>query len=99
VPTARLSSNLTFYDGLDGKTDWPLDKNGNHPLVDFLLEDFLVVDVTKRFAEDSWFEIERAMLAGRPHETCGGRAPNDDFLDTYYTLFINAATGPASATA
>jgi Domain of unknown function (DUF4331) len=91
---ARLSANLKFYDGLDGKIDWPPDENGNHPLVDLLLEDFLVVDVSKPFSENSWFEIERAMLDGHAHETCGGRALNDDFLDTYYTLFINRGNGP-----
>lgn len=91
---ARLSANLKFYDGLDGKIDWPPDENGNHPLADFLLEDYLVVDLSKPFAEDTWFEIERAMLAGRAHQTCGGRSLNDDFLDTYYTMFINAGNGP-----
>ncbi|MFD6885559.1 DUF4331 family protein [Streptomyces sp. NPDC059957] len=91
---SRLGANLSFYDGLDGKTDWPPDENGNHPLVDLLLQDFLVVDVTKPFAEDTWFGIEQDMLADRPHRDCGGRALNDDFLDTYYTLFISAGNGP-----
>ena len=91
---ARLGANLRFYDGLDGKVDWPLDDTGEHPLVDLVLEDYLVVDTSKPFAEDSWFEIERAMIEGRPHSTSGGRTLNDDFLDTYYTLFINAGDGP-----
>ncbi len=91
---ARLNANLKFYDGLDEKVDWPLDADGNHPLTDFLLKDFLIVDVSKPFSEVSYFEIEQAMLEGRPHRTCGGRALNDDFLDTYYTLLVNAAKGP-----
>lgn len=91
---ARLNANFAFYDGLDGKIDWPPDEDGNHPLTGFLLEDFLVVDVSKPFAEVSYFEIEQAMLDGRPHATCGGRTLNDDFLDTYYTLLINAGKGP-----
>jgi hypothetical protein len=91
---ARLGANLRFYDGLDGKVDWPPDGDGEHPLVELLLQDYLVVDPSKPFAEDSWFEIEQAMLAGRPHRSCGGRAINDDFLDTYYSVFINAGTGP-----
>src|SRR5260370_4307559 len=41
---ARLNANLAFYDGLDGKVDWPLDQQGNHPLTELLLADFLVVD-------------------------------------------------------
>ncbi len=91
---ARLNANLSFYDGLDGKVDWPLDEEGDHPLTRLWLEDFLVVDVSKPFAQDSWFEIEQAMFDGREHRTCGGRTLNDDFLDTYYTLVINAGNGP-----
>ena len=57
---ARLNANLAFYDGLDGKTDWPLGPDGAHPLTELLLADFMVVDVSKPFAEDGYFEIERA---------------------------------------
>jgi Domain of unknown function (DUF4331) len=91
---ARFNANLAFFDGLDGKTDWPLDERGNHPLTELLLHDFLVVDVSKPFAEDSYFEIEQAMLHGRPHATCGGRWLNEDMMDKYYTLLINAGHGP-----
>lgn len=91
---ARLNANYKFYDGLDGKVDWPPAEDGHHPLTDFILDDFLVVDVSKPFAETSYFEIEQAMLDGRAHTTCGGRALNDDFLDTYYTLLVNAGNGP-----
>lgn len=90
---SRLNANFGFFDGLDGRIDWPLTEAGDHPLVDLILQDYLVVDVSKPFSDDSWFEIERAMLDRRPHQTCGGRALNDDFLDTYYTLFINAGNG------
>ena len=34
---ARLNANLAFFDGLDGKVDWPLDQHGNHPLTELLL--------------------------------------------------------------
>lgn len=91
---ARLNANLEFYDGLDGTIDWPPDTDGNHPLTDFLLEDFLVVDVSKPFVEVSYFEIEQAMFDRRTHTTCGGRGLNDDFLDTYYTVLVNAGKGP-----
>ena len=91
---ARLNANLAFFDGLDGKIDWPAGKNGNHPLTDLWLDDFLVVDVAKPFAENGYFEIEQAMLDGREHLTCGGRALNEDCMDTYYTLVINAGNGP-----
>lgn len=91
---ARLNSNLAFYDGLDGKRDWPLDAGGNHPLMELLLADFLVVDLSKPFNEDSYFEIERALLRGAVHETCGGRWLNDDIVDKLLTLLVNNGNGP-----
>jgi hypothetical protein len=53
-----------------------------------------VVDVSRPYAEHSFFEIEQAMLRGRAHATCGGRSLNDDVMDTLYTLLINAGGGP-----
>jgi Domain of unknown function (DUF4331) len=90
---ARLNANLAFFDRLDGRTDWPIRAPGSHPLTELLLADHLVVDVAKPYAEDSFFEIERAMLAGREHATCGGRSPNDDVMDTLYSLLIKAGRG------
>jgi hypothetical protein len=91
---SRLNANLTFYDGLDGKTDWPLDEHGNHPLTELLLADFLTIDASKPHDETSYFEIEQAMLKGRTHATCGGRWLNQDIFDFVYTLYINAGNGP-----
>jgi hypothetical protein len=91
---ARFNSNLTFWDGLDGKTDWPPNAQGAHPLTEFLLADFMVVDISKPFAEHSYLEIERSVLKGEPHRTCGGRWLNDDAIDTLLTLIINAGNGP-----
>ena len=91
---ARLNANLAFFDRLDGRTDWPLDEQGGHPLTELLLADFLVVDTSKPFAEDSFLEIERAVLAGRPHTTCGGRPLNDDIVDTLYTVLVGGIDGP-----
>ncbi|MEV8559032.1 DUF4331 family protein [Streptomyces sp. NPDC051917] len=90
---ARFNANLAWFDGLDGKTDWPLDEQGNHPLTELLLADFLVVDLSKPFSEDGWFEIETALVAGRPHTTCGGRSLNDDIVDTLYTLLVGGVDG------
>jgi hypothetical protein len=72
---ARLNANLAFFDRLDGRIDWPLDDQGVHPLTELLLADFLVVDMSKPFASEGHLEIERAVLRGRPHTTCGGRSP------------------------
>ena len=92
---ARLDANLAFWDGLDGKIDAPLDENGAHPLTEFVLADYLVVDVGKPYAEQgSFLEIERAAMDGRPHETCGGRSLNDDVMDRIFTLLVNAGKGP-----
>jgi Domain of unknown function (DUF4331) len=91
---ARLNANLAFYDGLDGKTDWPLDEDGNHPLTELLLADYLVVDASKPLCENSYFEIEQAMLSGHSHTTCGGRWLNEDVVDSILTLYVNGGNGP-----
>ncbi|GHD98860.1 DUF4331 family protein [Streptomyces alanosinicus] len=91
---SRLNANLAFFDGLDGRLDWRTSPDGTHPLTELLLADFLVVDAAKPYAEDSYFEIERALLEGRSPATCGGRSLNDDVIDTLYTLIVNGFHGP-----
>ena len=92
---ARLDANLAFWDGLDGKTDWPVDEDGSHPLTELVLADYLVVDVTKPYVEQgSFLEIELAARRGEAHRTCGGRTLNDDVMDTIFTLLVNAGNGP-----
>jgi hypothetical protein len=91
---ARLNANLAFWDGLDGRTDWPLATDGTHPLTELLLADFTIVDVSKPYGEDTFLEIERAAIQGRPHETSGGRSLNDDAMDTLFTFLVNAGNGP-----
>ena len=92
---ARLNANLAFWDGLDGKVDWPADEDGNHPMTDLVLADFLVVDVTKPYVEQgSFLEIEIAARRGEPHRTCGGRTLNDDVIDALFTQLVNAGNGP-----
>jgi len=54
----------------------------------------MVVDGSKPYTEDSYLEIERALLKGASHETCGGRTPNDDIADTFLTMLVNAGNGP-----
>ena len=92
---ARLDANLAFWDSLDGKVDWPADGD-RHPLTEVVLQDFLVVDVSKPYQEQGgFFEIELAGLRGEPHLTCGGRALNDDVMDTIFTQLVTAGVGPA----
>jgi Domain of unknown function (DUF4331) len=78
---ARLNANLAVMDGIDGKVDWPLQPDGTHPLTELYLGDYQVVDVAKPYAEDSYLEIELALMQGRAHVTCGGRSLNDDAGD------------------
>ena len=92
---ARLNANLAFWDSLDGNTDWPIIADGTHPLTELLLADYLVVDVAKPYAEQgSFLEIELAARRAEAHQTCGGRALNDDVMDTILTLLVNAGNGP-----
>jgi hypothetical protein len=90
---ARFNANLAAIDRLDGTTDWPMGPNGSHPLTDLLLADYMVVDLSKPFSESSGLEIERALLQGHAHETCGGRWLDDDVIDTLYTWLITADKG------
>jgi hypothetical protein len=94
VYRARMHANLAFNDQLDGKTDWPLGPNGDHPLTELLLSDYLVVDVSRPYTADSFFEIEQATLDGRTYQTCGGRSLNDDVIDKLMTLLVNGGKGP-----
>ncbi|HTE73781.1 MAG TPA: DUF4331 family protein [Actinomycetes bacterium] len=92
---ARLNANLAFWDGLDGKVDWPTDGDGNHPLTDLVLADFLVVDVSRPYVErGSFLDIELAARRGEPHQTCGGRTLNDDVMDQVFTQLVNGGHGP-----
>jgi Domain of unknown function (DUF4331) len=90
---ARMHANLALMDRLDGKIDWPLGPDGAHPLTEMLLADYLVVDITKPYAADSFFEIEQATLDGRAYQSCGGRSLNDDVIDKELTLLVNAGNG------
>ncbi len=84
----RIHANLFFYDRFDGELDWRL-QPGRLPIVDMLLQDHLVVDIAKPCDDGSYLEIERAVLRGEPHRTCGGRQPNDDIFSMTNTLMVD----------
>jgi hypothetical protein len=90
---ARISANLAAFDKLDSRIGWPLGADGEHPLTNLLLDDYMVIDVSKPFATDTYFEIETAMLEGRPHETCGGRWLDDDIMDVMFRFMISGVPG------
>jgi hypothetical protein len=81
-------------DGIDGKIDWPLQPDRTHPLTELYLRDYQVVDAAKPYAEDSYLEIEQAMLQGRAHATSGGRSLNADAGDANLTFVITGGNGP-----
>lgn len=83
----RLYASLFFYDRFDGELDWRL-QPGRLPIVDILLQDHLVVDIAQPCPNDSYLEIERAILRGAAHQSCGGRRPNDDIYSATNTLLI-----------
>jgi Domain of unknown function (DUF4331) len=90
---SRLDANLTFWDGLDGSTAWPLGSDGRHPLRDLLMGDFQMLDLARAFAPGNYLEIERSILADQPHKSAGGRWLDDDILDEMLTLFVNGGQG------
>ncbi len=91
---ARLNANLAWFDRQDGIITWSPGPEGAHPLTELLLADYMVVDVSKPFAEDGFLEIERTALEGRAHETCGGRSLNHNVMATLYTVLVNGGNGP-----
>jgi hypothetical protein len=92
---ARLNANLAAWDAIDGTTEWEMGESGAHPLTELFLADYLIVDNAKPYTESgSFLEIELAARERREHVTCGGRAPNDDVMDTIFTQLINAGRGP-----
>lgn len=90
---ARLNANLAVLDSIDGKIDWPLLPDGTHPLTELYLADYQVVDVAKPYSENSYLEIEQALLQGRAHTSSGGRSLNDDATDTNLTFVVTGGNG------
>jgi hypothetical protein len=90
---SRLDANLAFFDGLDGKTAWPLGPDGRHPLRDLFVDDFLVLDLAHTFTPGGFLEIERALIDDRPHKSAGGRWLDDDILDELLTVMVNGGRG------
>ena len=88
---ARLNANLAFWDGLDGKVDWPLDDDGA-PSADRARARGLPRRRRHQAVRRAGVlpgDRARRPRAARAHETCGGRALNDDVMDTLFTLLIN----------
>jgi hypothetical protein len=95
-----LQDGLAFIDGMEisknneNVLDWP----SPHPLLNIFLNDFLVLDLgyptTPSDKRHTLMEIELAAFNGKSHHTCGGRKPNDDIVDPWFTLLINGPNRP-----
>lgn len=85
-----LDPNLKDFDRMDGIDDWTPD-GGPHPMTRPLLQDYLLVDVSKPcdVGSRSYLDLEKAVLRGIEATTCGGRVPNDQALDVMLTLMVN----------
>ena len=89
--TERLQKKIKYYDGLDKKEDWT--EPDRTRLAKVLVDDHLVIDIAKPCKKDNFLEIERSLLASKPHTTCGGRELTDDIMDRLFNIYINNEKG------
>jgi hypothetical protein len=87
----RLRRNIGFFDAIDQVRDWP--PQWADVLAGLLVQDYLVVDPGLPCGGSSYFEIESSLMRRLPHARCGGRVPEDDVMDTIFTLLINGGHG------
>ena len=88
----RLRKHFQIWDMKDGKRDWSEeDLNAN---VNVFLNDFLLIDVSKKTTDHSNLEIEKSVINGSPHKTGGGRTLDCDAVDILLTWMINRDNGP-----
>lgn len=86
----HLQRGLEMWDVMDGYDDWT-PNGGQHPLVPILVDDVLLVDMSKpcSFTTPTYLDIEISAVRGVEHTTCGGRFPNEDAIDVLQTLYVN----------
>jgi hypothetical protein len=83
----RLVDSLTAWDRLDDKADWT--PEGTAAAANIYLDDFLLIDVLKPTSDDSFFEIEKSTLHGKPYKTGGGRTVDANVVDIMLTWWVN----------
>ena len=93
---ALFAAGISGWDRLDLKTDW--NENNTTALIDSFLLDALVMNVAQ-YCQDTapFFSIERAAgpLNHLFDESCGGRKPSDDVVDSVTSLLV---AGPYALT-
>lgn len=83
----RLVDSLTSYDMVDGKADWTAEATA--ALAKVYLDDFLLFDVAKPITDESFHEIEKSTLRGKPYRTGGGRTLDANVIDIMRTWYVN----------
>lgn len=83
----RLKDSLAQWDMRDGRQDWQAAAIAAHANV--RIDDCLLFDVAKPITDASHLEIERSTLAGRAHETGGGRTVDAEAIDILLTLMVS----------
>ena len=83
----RLKDSFAEWDMRDDHADWTPDALAANANV--FLDDFLLFDVAKPITDGSHLEIEKSTLAGRPHETGGGRTVDANVIDILLTWLVN----------
>ncbi len=93
-----FASNLVKFDAIDGKTDWNSAQSSKW--IARLASNYQVLDTSKPCSDfgdqHTYLEIERAMLNGEAHTTCGGRMPNEDVLDVTFNFLARGPTASAT---
>jgi hypothetical protein len=83
----RVRENLDRYDAMD-QAPYLSDKD---VLTEILADDFLTIDPTLPCQGARYFDLETAVLEGRPAENCGGRPLEQDIIDSVYGLLIRGS--------
>lgn len=83
----RIVENVTHYDAVDGKSDWSMPLKEAYAAL--IVEDFLLIDVSKSASGAQYFGIEAPILAGKPHSSFGGRGLSDDVMDILFGVLIS----------
>lgn len=87
VYAGYIGAGIQAWDSFDGKVDWAEDALAG--LVEWLVADFLIVDVSKPcIDEGNLLSIERSLALGTSYDSCGGRTLDEDAIDTYVTILI-----------
>jgi hypothetical protein len=92
-----FTRRLAQFDGIDGETDWQADQ-ASAWTSRLATGNYVVVDTSMPCDFDNphtYLEIERAVLTGKDHATCGGRMPNEDALDVTLNFLVRGPRASA----